>query len=353
MIARNARIQCSAWIPQVFLLASLLAACGPAGKPPESAESDSEEIGLKEQNRLRSEVIRGPVRVVLEIEPKEPRLSDELTLRLMVQADERVEVDLPPFGDSIGGFVVRSFQEALPVIEQGQRLLGQTYRLEPMATGEHVIRSVVVIFRDLREQGDQLEHELETEPLTVTVSSFLEGKQPSLNDLRPAADPLSIEVQREFPRNLLLILAGSATLLILLGVLLRRRARRPLAAKPLTPTEQALLEFRRLLEDDPLGRGELQTFFVELTGIVRRYIERTTDVRAPEQTTEEFLREMRAHSAFDAESRERLRSFLESADLVKFAAHHPALPDIEASFRRAQEFVGLEAALEFQSGSAA
>jgi len=42
-----------------------------------------------------------------------------------------------------------------------------------------------------------------------------------------------------------------------------------------------------------LMETDVKVYFVELTAIVRRYIERTTGIRAPEQTTEEFLCEIR------------------------------------------------------------
>jgi hypothetical protein len=82
-------------------------------------------------------------------------------------------------------------------------------------------------------------------------------------------------------------------------------------------------------------------FYVELTGIVRRFIERTTAIHAPEQTTEEFLREIGSGAAFTRDERQRLKDFLESADLVKFAAHQPQFVDVEEAFRRAKVFVGL------------
>jgi hypothetical protein len=65
-------------------------------------------------------------------------------------------------------------------------------------------------------------------------------------------------------------------------------------------------------------------------------------VHAPEQTTEEFLREVGEGDVFPAEERERLQSFLESADLVKFAAHLPETDDVKQTFRRAKIFIGLE-----------
>jgi hypothetical protein len=87
----------------------------------------------------------------------------------------------------------------------------------------------------------------------------------------------------------------------------------------------------------------VKRFYVELTAVVRRYIERTTGLHAPEQTTEEFLREAGAGDVIARDERQRLKDFLEAADLVKFAAHQPLSQDIEEAFRRARTFVGLTA----------
>jgi hypothetical protein len=80
---------------------------------------------------------------------------------------------------------------------------------------------------------------------------------------------------------------------------------------------------------------------VELTGLVRRYIERTQGIRAPEQTTQEFLAEIARRPDFPREEARRLRDFLESADLVKFAAYEPREEDTEESLHRARLFVGV------------
>ena len=88
----------------------------------------------------------------------------------------------------------------------------------------------------------------------------------------------------------------------------------------------------------------MKLFYVELTAIVRRYIERTKGIHAPEQTTQEFLQEISRRKDFPAEQSRRLRSFLEAADLVKFAAHQPREEDVEESFRRAKCVRGLRRA---------
>lgn len=323
---------------------ALILACAAAAAAPAGCARREEAASPAAAAALCTEVERGPVRVVVELAPAEPRLSDEPVLVLTVDAEQEVEVALPPFGETVGGLAVRSFREPPAQVAGGRRVLTQQYVLEPVRTGEHVIRPIRVTFRDTRPGGDGAEHALETEELKFAVTSLLEGEAPRLEDVRPPAAPLAIPVAARPPWAAVLA-GGAAVLLLCAALVFFRRRRRRVLERPPSPAEQALAELRRLVEDDPLARGDLQTFYVELTGIVRRYIERTTGVRAPEQTTAEFLRAMRGHAAFGPEERQRLAAFLESADLVKFAAHRPERGDIEEAFRRAQEFVGLAGAL--------
>jgi hypothetical protein len=109
----------------------------------------------------------------------------------------------------------------------------------------------------------------------------------------------------------------------------------------LSPQELAYLELDALLQEN-ISATDVKRFYVRLTGIVRRFIERTTGVHAPEQTTEEFLREIGRGQLFLGDERTRLKAFLESADLVKFAAQEPTAADVEQTFQRAQAFLGLQ-----------
>ena len=87
----------------------------------------------------------------------------------------------------------------------------------------------------------------------------------------------------------------------------------------MTPRERALRELEALLARGLPGRDRFKDYYVELTMVVRRYVERRYAIRAPKLTTEEFLSAARGNPAFPGPSVAPLGAFLEAADLVKFA----------------------------------
>ncbi len=280
----------------------------------------------------------GPVRAWIEVTPDHPRLSDEPTLTLCIDAAEGVKVERPKFGDVIADFRIRDFHDPLPKIEGGRQLVTQEYRLEPMSSGAHVILPIPIAFTDARAGGDGERHTLETEPLTVEVTTLVGDAAPTLADLAPAERP--VELPMPLPPWLMWTLGAVAVALAVTAFVLVRR-RRQRSARQLTPLEIAEQELAALLRENPRGAHDLKGFYVDLTAIVRRHVERMTAVRAPEQTTPEFLRAMQGHPAFDELRRERLRAFLEAADLVKFAGHEPDPVAIDASVERTREFLRL------------
>lgn len=101
-------------------------------------------------------------------------------------------------------------------------------------------------------------------------------------------------------------------------VALVRLVARKVKEHRMSPIERAWVELDRLLKKGLPGRGRYKDFYVELTMVVRRYIQRKYGVKAPHLTTEEFLRNKRIAELSNNRIAE-LKAFLESADMVKFA----------------------------------
>jgi hypothetical protein len=134
----------------------------------------------------------------------------------------------------------------------------------------------------------------------------------------------------------------AAIFLATLAIVARRRRKERMPEPPRqTPEEIAEAALARLMAENLPSQGLIKEFYLRLTGIVRRYVEDTTGLRAPEQTTEEFLREMRQRSDFPADRSARLAEFLEAADLVKYAGQTPGEGQIDQAIARAYEFVNV------------
>ncbi|MBL8843898.1 MAG: hypothetical protein JNL90_20415 [Planctomycetes bacterium] len=277
----------------------------------------------------------GPVSAWLEIAPARPRLSDEPTLTLVIEAEPGVVVEPPPFGALIADFAIRGLRSPLPQRVDGREQQRHEYRLEPLSSGPRVILPIPIAWRDARDAAAPRHGVLETESLTVEVAALEGSGVPSLADLAVAEPPVPLPRPLPWPA---LSIGGGALLLALLAVVLVRRKKRR-APPPPTALELAERELAALLAADPDGSRDVKRFYVELTAIVRRHVERTTAVHAPEQTTAEFLRAIQGHPAFDRTQRERLAAFLEAADLVKFGGQRPGQPAIAASVARAREFL--------------
>jgi LPXTG-motif cell wall-anchored protein len=306
-----------------------------------SGVQSKNDAAAKSGNAVERSAQKGPVRLTVRVWPREPRLSDLVEMDVTVLAQADVEIKPPAFGQGVGDFLIRDYSER-PAEAGVKNLRRFHYQLEPAHAGKHLIRSVSIEFLDKRPGSEQRGEPalVETEPLEINVTSEFGGAAPSLANLEPMTAPQP--VPQTFAA-LWLAAAGLAGILAIAAgvVLFRRRKRRPVEIRRRTPEEIAHAALALLLAENLPGRGLVKEFYLRLTGIVRQYVEDTTGIRAPEQTTEEFLRDMRSHQAFPRERSVRLAEFLEAADLIKYAGQQPEEGQIELATARAHEFVNL------------
>ncbi len=312
----------------------LLAGCGLTRKnegapPPQSG------------NAIERSVEKGPVKLSVRVSPREPRLSDLVEMDVRVESQRDVEIKPPAFGQAVGDFLVRDYSER-PAEAGATNVRRFHYQLEPVHAGKHLIRSVSIEFVDKRtnSEGRGAPALIETNPLEVNVTSELGDGAPSLANLEPMLPPRT--VSQNFAIGWLVAAALIVMLAIIGVVALRRRKRRPIEPRRQTPEEIAQNALALLLAENLPGRGLIKEFYLRLTGIVRQYVEDTTGIRAPEQTTEEFLRDMRSRAAFPPDRSARLAEFLEAADLIKYAGQQPQEGQIDDAITRAHEFVNLK-----------
>ncbi|MEZ4366644.1 MAG: hypothetical protein R2939_10200 [Kofleriaceae bacterium] len=136
-----------------------------------------------------------------------------------------------------------------------------------------------------------------------------------------------------------LALAGGA-LALGLAVLAwwRLRARRTIRQK-ISAYDVAVASLHDLERAGAPAADGADAWFVELSAIVRRYLEGRYDIRAPELTTEEFLQVAARAPELTPEHRELLSAFMRRCDQVKFAGYRPDAEESLATLRAARGFV--------------
>ena len=283
---------------------------------------------------------RGPVRLELDITPPEITIADRLTLSMTVVADEAVEIEFPPFGEKLEQFGVVDYNTTLPeLVDKNKKKIRRTYILEPFLSGDYTIPPLKVRFHMKDEKTDE-SHEIETEPVTINVKSLLPEKMAELkiHDIKPpVAYPPSYKVWAWSGGILaVFILAGIVTFIVIRK---RRLAAGARAVRETQPHEIAFSELEALVNEHLIEKNEVKVFYQRITDIFRRYIENRFGIKAPELTTEEFMGNLRNHSAFTARQNEFLNEFLRHCDLVKFAEHRPETGDIQKTFDTCKNFI--------------
>lgn len=133
---------------------------------------------------------------------------------------------------------------------------------------------------------------------------------------------------------------GALAAALALGWILWRlyRARKLPFQHPVVPPDvvarQRLAAIRHLIEE-----GRHQEFVVEVSSILREYIEARFGLKAPSLSTEEFLFEAERGSHLDPRWRESLGDFLQQCDRVKFALAHLQPPRMEVLHTTAETFI--------------
>lgn len=244
--------------------------------------------------------------VDLSIESDTPRIDPgrSVFLDLRLQTPPGAAVAPPDLRSRVRGFsLAEDDPEAPETLKDGSLVQVVHWRLvpEPCAK-EYKIAPFVV--------GDKVAGPVyfEAPPAPETVTGPMEL------DPRKDLPPMSWRLFRRIVSWLAAALAAAAAAFFALRYLARR-----VKEHRMSPVERAWVELDRLLKKGLPGRGRYKDFYVELTQLVRRYVQRQHGVKAPHLTTEEFFEAARASGSFPRDAMDELFDFLRKADMVKFA----------------------------------
>jgi cbb3-type cytochrome oxidase subunit 3 len=152
----------------------------------------------------------------------------------------------------------------------------------------------------------------------------------AIQDIR---GPVEIPTVTPWLHRLLLILVVLAVLALIWWAL-RRRARHQAEFR-----ESAAARARARLSEAWAWIEQPERFCTRLSGVVRVYLEERFGLKAPDQTTEEFLAALQQDTGLDARLRPLLEDFLTQCDWVKFAQGDPGRVECERLHQLASRLI--------------
>jgi len=248
--------------------------------------------------------------------PVDPAKSVFLSVELKVPYDRKAT--MPDLRDRVVGFSLVDDIEKPTIDKDGSSVQVTEWQLVPEPCADvYKIRPFVVKAspKIYRAQSDEGKYSFIGGPVTF--------EKPAVRE--PVTGGMEVDLELDLPSYIgehvgRILLAVLSTLAALMGLFVGvRHLRRRVKEHFMSPIERAWAELDRLLGKGLPGRGRYKDFYVELTMVVRRYIQRKYGIQAPHLTTEEFFAELVKSNNQTIKQSNDLQAFLESADMVKFA----------------------------------
>ncbi len=306
-----------------FACALILFGCSQSDTSPEKKEK----LKLDESSIIREKAEIGEVEIIASLSPKSVEVGDSFVIELRVIAPKNRNIVMPPSQEALP-FQIPSLA-AGSLQESDREVSWQRYKVNATKPGQFRVPAMRVVSISNGEEKEMFSKEL-----SFTVS-MPQGELPAITkrDGKLKSSEWRVNLRYLWLAPILLIILVA---LYLWKMSLRRRA---VAESSVDPFERALARIRELEAEGIPTAANADYWYVELSSIVREFIESNFGLKAPERTTEEFLREAKRSEALTSPVQASLSKFLSLCDRVKFAGHDPASDESKASLDFARTFV--------------
>jgi hypothetical protein len=248
-------------------------------------------------------------------------IGDEVNFRVTANHDAKIKIIAIDATGALDDFEVKkntdfSFKEGKRIVE------GKNFLITNFSLGEYVVKPVTVTYQ---KTGGKTET-LTTNQLYVTVQTVDSSKDPN-SDIKGIKGVLKLPISLKFWITIAISLALGLGFLIWKAWAEQAQKTAAMAEPLLSPHEEAYKALNELQYSELLKRGDVKTYFLKMSEIIRRYLERRLESHALERTTRELTLELRNYS-LNKEDIQLIESVLSFCDLVKFAKYVPPVIEI-------------------------
>ena len=263
-------------------------------------------------------------------------IGDRIIYTLIIKSDPEIKLDPIPLGSNLGAFEVKDYKSYPEVKGKDGKIINiSEYNITTFTTGEYVIPPIEITYSDAKKEKKKIS----SERIFITVKS-VGATQAEMEDIKGLKPPIDIKGVNKVFYLIVLLLIGVG---LVAWFYLKSKAR---ALKiPEIPEELkkpawevALSELEQLKESDLLEKKLIKKFYIILSEIIRKYIQRRFQIVALDRTTPEIKQELKGVK-IDRKIIDLINSFLQDCDLVKFAKFIPKAERIDDNLKQAIEIV--------------
>lgn len=214
--------------------------------------------------------------------------------------------------------------------------------LTVFSLGEYVLDPVSVQYVDKDGQAKTIQ----TDKIYVTVRSVAQGKE--ITDIRGVKGVVKI------PAKILLFLyiVGGVLAVLFIASFFIRRKKPAVDAEPRllrSLEDEALFRLNQLFDSDLIRRSKIKEYYLQLSDILKFYLERRFQIQASEATTFE-IQKLLKEKGIDLNLRTITIEVLEASDLAKFAKWKPEPAEIISINQKSKQIIETARPREVRGG---
>ena len=254
-----------------------------------------------------------------EIDTTRIRIGEQMQYQIIVNETDEVQFSKLILDSLKRIEVIESFE-----IDSLKNRLIKKYALTSFDSGRYVLPGQTVFIRNKKFLTDSVIIDV----ATVAVDTI---KQPMYTIKEIRKEPYTFgDIFSEYWWLLVLLIV----IAVILYFVLRDKVKHYERINRIPPFDRAKQRLKELDSKKLLEENKIKLYYVELTDIVRTFIEREMNIPALESTTDELLETITDFNSssklnIPEETIIKLQKLLQEADLVKFAKSKPLIDEIE------------------------
>jgi len=269
------------------------------------------------------------------------KIGEQTKLTIDIQYPKTINAVWPLMRDTVNEKVeIVDFSLDTILTPKGFHHFLINYTLTSFDSGYYVIPPQIIINPETKDT-------LESQALMLAVASFVidSTKQNSIFDIKaPIAAPWTLsEFLAEYYPYLIGGLLLIALIFAIFWCLKKQKNKEQVPVKKIIPKEAAhiiaLRELNQLKEQKLWQNDRVKLYYIELSDIIRNYLENRFRIKSLEQTSQEIFDTVQNNAILDKEQLLQLKQILSTADMAKFAKAKPLANENDLALKNAFELI--------------